>query len=469
MSSTEKSLVAETQRFLDLHGIDAHKGIVVAFSGGSDSLGMLCILSSMFPAGCLHPVYVNHNLRTERELADEVLLNQENCIRLGCPLEVVVFETGLVAETARVRGMGVEEAARFLRYEALQQIQQRLGYAYIATAHTSDDQLETLLMRLLQASDISTMRGIAPVNGQVVRPVLHSDRQKLQQLLVEKGMHWAEDSTNGEDQYLRNKIRHTLVGPVLQVFAHAREGACDFASKADMALDFMRQSLQSQFPPIELELDGSISVGITACMQLHPYVRMQLAYRMWDLLHANERLSHEMASRVGALFVAQPGTLVQACGTTAVREQDRLVWRKDAVPACQFVRKVEYPLTLLPGGNWLSVGKVVPGSDMASSQLIAVADASLQVPLVVRTWQDGDAICLEDGTVSVSKMIGGWKLPQGRRNEVLVLEDRSGIVAVLGRFLGGRDRLAKRYKVFGALAPNDISHYSVLQRNECSE
>lgn len=137
---------------------DISRGVVAAFSGGADSLALLITLLKFVDNKNIVALYVNHRLRPEEELKAEEALNRHNCRALNIALEVVTLEEGAVERCAIERGKGIEDAARHLRYRALNETAERYNYPYIATGHTLDDQGETLLMRLLQG-------GRPPLNG----------------------------------------------------------------------------------------------------------------------------------------------------------------------------------------------------------------------------------------------------------------------------------------------------------------
>lgn len=479
MNSIVKSIKAELTTFFRKYSIDPADGILVAFSGGSDSLGLLYALSFLVPEGRLHAAYVNHQLRPVGELSEEMERNRLNCKALDIPFSVLDLGAGRVKTLASQRRTGIEDAARILRYQALEDERRRLGFGYIATAHTSDDQLETLLMRLLQGGSLSAMRGIAPGNGCVVRPVLHLTREDLRAALRTAGLSWVEDSTNAEDAYLRNSIRHSIVPAVLSVFPSARDAACSFAGKAASALEYLDFASASVDQYIRREKDRVVA-DFSAIHPLPEYLRIAAVYRMWNLLQGDvfSPLRYEMALRVASLF-ADSGTdagngMIQGCGTIVEKVSDRIIWR---ISAGSCIASYAFPVDLsvetcvvpLAGGRTLE--RTVKDIDSLLAEAptdMYIPEDRLVPPLIVRTWREGDSIQLVDGTKSVSKLIGQWKLPFPMTAEIPVLEDRRGLVAVLGKAWGGRDRLAKRFKV-GPLARIELSHYSVVKRNECSE
>lgn len=465
--------------FFETYAIDVQDGILVAFSGGSDSLGLLHALSFIVPSGRLCAAYVNHRLRTEDELAKEIEHNGLNCEALRVPLSLLDLGSGQVNGMSSLRGMGTEDAARVLRYQALEDERRRLGFGYVATAHTSDDQLETLLMRLLQGGALSSMKGISPRNGCVIRPALRLTREDLRTELRTAGLPWVEDSTNAADTYLRNRIRHSIVPAVLSVFPSARDTACSFAEKAAPAIEYLELASSSVEPYIHQE-PGRVSADYRAIQRLPEYLRVAAVYRMWNLLQEGAfcPLRYEMVCRVAAMFscneTGEKNNMICGYGTIVEKVADRIIWIKsENLSTCSYVFPIDFSTedSAIPLCKGFVLERTVKNIDSWLAEApfdIYIPEDRLVSPLIVRTWRDGDSIQLSDGTKLVSRLISQWKLPASLTDEIPVLEDRNGLVAVLGKTWGGRDRLARRFKV-GPLARIGLSHYSVVKRNECSE
>jgi tRNA(Ile)-lysidine synthase len=182
------------------------EAVLVAVSGGPDSVALLDVLCTLRePLGlALTAVHVHHGLRPEADAeADGV---RRLCERLGVPwrVERVTVKRappwdGLEAESRRARHDAFERAARVV------------GATRIATGHTADDQAETVLMRLLQGAGPRGLGGIAPARGALIRPLIDTRRASIEEYLRGRGLAWAEDPTNRDLRFLRNRIRHDLL------------------------------------------------------------------------------------------------------------------------------------------------------------------------------------------------------------------------------------------------------------------
>ena len=200
--------------------------VLIAVSGGADSVALLRGLRQLKTngAGKLHVAHLNHGLRGAEADADEAFVK-----KLSYSLELPVH-TGHsdVCSLATDRGDGIEEAARAARYTFLEQTAQRLGARFVATAHTSDDQLETIVYRILRGTGIAGLRGIPRFRRlndltTLVRPLLSVTRSSVLEYLTDTGQDFRTDSSNHDLRYMRNRIRCHLL-PLLARDYHSHVG-----------------------------------------------------------------------------------------------------------------------------------------------------------------------------------------------------------------------------------------------------
>jgi tRNA(Ile)-lysidine synthase len=176
--------------------------VLVAVSGGADSVALLSILSALTPAWrlTLHVLHVDHGLRANSGRDAELV--RALAVRLGVPMDV---------ERVRVGPGSVEAAARTARYAALEGWADRLGASRIAVGHTADDQAETVLMRVLGGAGVRGLAAIPPVRGRIIRPLIEIRGQILRDALTAEGVQWVEDPSNRDPKFLRNRVRHELL------------------------------------------------------------------------------------------------------------------------------------------------------------------------------------------------------------------------------------------------------------------
>jgi tRNA(Ile)-lysidine synthase len=188
-------------------GIDALDCAFVALSGGADSTALLLFMRSFCPD--VTAIHVNHNLRGEESLRDEIFC-KSLCERLGIKLKVISVNVRAYADEI---GKSIEESARILRYKAIENI---TGGVYpVFTAHNADDNAETVLYNLIRGSGITGLCGIPPVRGNIFRPFLSVKRSEILEYLAENSQDFVSDSSNSDDAYTRNYIRNNII-PLLK-------------------------------------------------------------------------------------------------------------------------------------------------------------------------------------------------------------------------------------------------------------
>lgn len=463
MLTTDGTPASELSRFFSRHHVPPDCHIVAAFSGGADSLALLILLRAIVGAEHIVAVHVDHGLRPEEELDAERKLNEDNCASLGIALRIVKLGRSAVATCAAKRGNGIEEAARVLRYEALERVRAELGFPYIATAHTADDQAETVLMRLFQGSGPLSLQGIAPMNGKLIRPMLSLTRAVVEQVVHACNLSWSEDSTNADLRFLRNKIRHTVVPEIARVHPGYREALISIADRAAASAHAIEGLVDRVYAEAVIEEKDGLSIDTRVLRMLPEVVSEQVLYRCWSLVGGSggSRLPQSGVRRLLTLFRTSGGTEAIVIGPTlATVKDDRLRWkRRGESLAAGYVSLVYSSRTPLEGSRVLIIGGE-PESPLPVAMRARIPDAARVGRMVVRSATGGDRIELAEGTKKVSSLFASWHVDSQVRWQIPVIEDEAGILAVLGGAYGGKDRVARRCLV-PTLARNDATLYSV--------
>ena len=401
--------------------------VLVALSGGADSVALLHGLRVLgYPVRAFH---LNHCLRGAQSDLDEAFC-RELCMRLGVELTV---ERVAVAAAVREQGNGVEETARRIRYARLQDAAQG---EKIATAHTADDNLETVLFHLVRGTGPKGLAGIPPVRGQIIRPLLRVERTQVEEYLASIGQDYVTDSTNADDAYTRNRIRHTVV-PALRAIQPA-------AAQAAARLGYLLRQDEDCLGGLAQEClaqaarpDGAWD--IVPLRQAHPAVRTRALRRM--LAQSSMPLRDLTAQHIFALEQLLDSQKPSACcalphGFTArreysalrlVREQEQQV--RDAVPLV-----VPSEQTLWNGSVRVSVHVLEKNEVFYKSFNTFCVDCGTIdfVSLCVRTRRTGDRIRLTEkgGSRTLKKLLIDRKIPRGKRDKLAVIADKNGVIAV---------------------------------------
>ena len=236
LSATEHKVA----RYISQLGLMEEEGkYIVALSGGADSVALLSILLAL--GKNVSAAHCNFHLRGEESNRDEQFC-VDLCQRWGIHLHRIHFDTLTYAQQHKV---SIEMAARELRYRYFAQLADDTEANGICVAHHRDDNVETLLLNLLRGSGVDGLAAIAPKNGNIIRPLLCISRQEILEYLKEEGQNYVIDSTNLEDDALRNKIRHHVIPLLKELNPAAIDNMAQTAKyirQAKMMLDDMMQT-----------------------------------------------------------------------------------------------------------------------------------------------------------------------------------------------------------------------------------
>ena len=263
-------------------------GVLVAVSGGADSVALLRAMAALKTAGkgSLCAAHFDHQLRTKESAADQQFV-LDLCRRIELPCELGHAEPGSLAVAGND---GIESAARAARYDFLRQTAERLGARYVVTAHTADDQAETILHRIVRGTGIGGLSGMArarPLGPAVtlIRPLLRVRRDELLAYLDELGQPYRSDSSNDDIRLTRNRIRHRLLPNLATDYNPAVSDALlrlgSLAAEATEVIDRMRDELADRcvrHPTGDASTVEINSRELTGCPR---YVIRELLISIW--------------------------------------------------------------------------------------------------------------------------------------------------------------------------------------------
>jgi len=408
--------------FIEKYGmLEEGDRVLCAVSGGEDSMCLLAFLweNSARLGISVAAAHYNHCLRGEESERDERFVASW-CSEHGIALKK---GRGDVRSYAETHSMSLEEAARELRYEFLENAAAELGCSRIATAHNADDNAETVLMNLARGAGAKGLCGIPPVRGKFIRPLLSVTRAEIEDYNRLHGIPHVEDSTNAADDYTRNILRHRIM-PVLREInpslsrAVLRSGESlreDEDCLAAMARDFAAEYYTDSSLPVK-ELN-----------ELPRAVRMR-ALR----LICGRGLSRAHAEAVEALCEGSGLRHADISGGRVTRDGGRLRFFTEEPEA---LGEKELPIGApVEFGDYIFLADISEGSDDISGSLnkLVFNYGKICGSIRLTARRDGDKLSLSHRrcTKSLKELCREAQLSRRERQTLPVLRDSAGIIAV---------------------------------------
>lgn len=421
------------------------RGAAVALSGGADSV-LLLTLANIYATHTgivLAAVHVHHGIRGEEADRDEAFC-RKHCEKMGIPLFVMHEDVPAYREE---HGMGLEEAAREVRYACFERLLAEHGeYACILTAHNATDNLETLLLNLLRGSGLRGLCGIPPVRGAYLRPILSLSREEILAALGELGADCVTDSTNADTAIPRNYIREELIPHIRKKFPMPEHAAARLIKNLREEEEAAHLAATRLFA--ENEKDGKLPRALLASLEKATARRLiALLYEkaggevMIERTHYASLLSLLPGRREAA--VAFPSGLVARLSDTSLSFCPKGE-EKEEEPA-------DYEIPLSLGRNFLGEGRGEiwifehPNDEFEKRSLFVynlfihtkIDSATILGRLTARNRRAGDCYRYRNMTRDVRRLMSGAHLPHRLRSLLPVICDEGGILWVPG--FGVRD------------------------------
>ncbi len=417
---------------LSAYGLDSRDKILLAISGGLDS----CVLLEALRLLGFQPdlAHVNFQLRKEDANAD-----QEFCRLLakkhGFAFYSESFETQSYAEEQK---LSIQMAARNLRYDFFERLDQHHNYQAILTAHHADDQIETVLFKLARGSGLEAIAGIRKKRQKYIRPMLDVFRVNIEDFAKEHSLQWREDSSNAETKYLRNAYRHKLI-PFWE------EIQPDLKTKLRESSQLLRQESKSlQALLLEKLKNHLVSKGETESLNYHelsdkPYFPDLLF--LWLSRKGNwdwKAVNHLHLSRKGRFTENEDYRLYHGENCYVLQPIKEVIQIDEWIERDQSsFRDLEF--------SFVSAKDLE--MDGKPEHLFLDAD-TLNFPLKLRNWQDGDRF-QPLGMSGSKKLSDYWidqKMAMAEKDRQLVLESSGEIVALIGHRIDHRHRIKNSTK-----------------------
>ncbi|MCL2705136.1 MAG: tRNA lysidine(34) synthetase TilS [Spirochaetaceae bacterium] len=449
-SKTSKILKSAEKTLSPILGKE-NNNILLAFSAGPDSTALLDILFRLKDKLNIKVIaaYFDHCLRNKDEIKKEIRIAENNCSIRSIPFFMGKDSKGTIDKFSKKHG--IEAAARKVRYSFLNSIAENNNCKYIAVAHNLDDNCETIIMRFFQGSGPEGLKGIGENSGNILRPLINVSKSDIFEYLKENKIKYSCDSTNKENDYLRNKIRNNLIPSIKKVFPGYEKSLLLLAEKMANADSIIDEKLAEK---IEWKKKGSALVTeYDNFLSLPEYLKIKAIYSAFNISeNSEERLPYKFLK---PLFSKKTGVkshiVLKGHDYTLEREGKNLFWKRDIVT----IKKNSYHLIVKPEKEY-ELPVIFDKNNKKvyiSSRIIKISECKkddLWIPvnkitadIHIRNRTEGDFIVLEYGTKTIKKLFLEMKIERYFRDLIPIICNNKDILAVWGSVFNYRNRVSR--------------------------
>jgi tRNA(Ile)-lysidine synthase len=427
--------------------------IIAAVSGGADSIVLLDLLAKELDVLGLSIIvaHFNHQLRGSESDGDELHVAQR-ARHYGFELYV---ERAHTDEYARHNKMGIQDAARKLRYEFFDKLLVSSGFDKIATAHNANDNAETILLNLFRGAGVQGLAGI-PVyreDRKIIRPLLFAQRTEIEEYAKAEQLAFRTDSSNAKDHYMRNFVRHHILPPVKEqvnpnVVQTLHRSAELFRELEAFLTYTARQSFDLM---IAKRTDDELHIAIPR-LRSNPILLQQYVIMLAAEEFAHRKLEYDQVNSILELTEGLTGSWVAISREYVVfRDRENLVIRK-AEPTSDFKINIQ-PNHRYEFSAFRFSSETVEEKDIrmngGSSVEFVDADRIKSGELVLRTWSEGDAFVPlgMKAKKKISDFFVDAKIPIYEKHQIPILETRDGeVIWVCGQRIDDRFKITSDTK-----------------------
>lgn len=412
--------------------------IFVGYSGGADSAALLSLTSAYcrehsIPCEAIH---VHHGIRGPEADRDADAC-RSFCEKRGIVLHIRYADVPAYAETHH---LGLEEAARQVRYGIFEEFLAAHPDSVCATAHSADDHLETVLFHLLRGSGIDGLCGIPPVRGRFVRPLLTVSAAQIRDYCAAENIPTVQDSTNGDTAYTRNFIRSEIVPRLRQITPSPEASAVRMSALLRTDADYLRDACRDAL--------GEFAQKRAAPLSLLQPMPEAILHRAVGVLYENAAGEGDLSSvhvRDTAALIrkGKPGRIDLPGGMSARLFDGMLtVLSREE---CLVPEPPQFCAELRPGANFFAEFGfcIVLGGKNAQelsdgkniyklSTWYSFPYDTIQNGLLLRFRRAGDTVCVRGNTKTLKKLLNEKRIPPEKRARLPVLCDKEGILWIPG-------------------------------------
>ena len=449
MTQFENTVEATVQKYNMLTPGDT---VIAGVSGGADSVAMLYTLWKMSQKYNLRLVcvHLNHGIRGDEARRDErFVCSLSHKLGIKCICEYKDIPT-----IAKNNGLSEELAGRNERYSLFEAVAKAEDGTKIAVAHNKNDCAETVLMKLARGATLNGLRGIAPVNGKIIRPLIECDRASIEAYLANIGQEYMTDSTNADTKYTRNLVRNEII-PLMQrinpgfvntVYNNSKSIADDD--------DFIEQCANNVYDRCVSCRNGIAKIDLNCFEPLHISLKKRIILYAVSCVKGDKRDIEQKHIDILTSKLATGKSFDIGAGLTAYTEYDTLCIAKETSAA------ENYEFDIIPGNRYSLCDRciffeITDNNDMSDKSCMYInADDIDGKRIVLRNRRDGDRFAPSgmNGTKKLKSFFIDNKISQAERAITPLLCIDGEIAAVLGHRVSSRfvvtDKTKKILKVY---------------------
>jgi tRNA(Ile)-lysidine synthase len=435
--------------------------VIVAVSGGADSLALLHILEEIDLPLQLVAVYIDHGLRPQ-ETGDEKKIIENCCVARQIPFESRPVDVHRLIAREK---LSPEEAARILRYSALEKVRQEYSAKLIAVGHTADDQVEEFFIRLIRGSGSKGLSGMRAKNNNIVRPLLFATKTELVDYLSSRGVPWCQDSSNFDRQFLRNRVRLDLLPLLEKKFnANLRKTLLqnmDILAEEDQYLD--AQTMDAYWRCVKISYSAAsdrkhpqLTINNEKITSLHPAIKRRViekSCRDMDIRPTYERIctliEYIEHGRNGSELHLENGVRAEKSADSVLfsRPLPKGQPRGSRRPAPSIRQLIPGTGTYqISGTNKELVLEQIPitAGEKKEQGELHIDLSRISFPLLLRSFLPGEKFhpCGGPGRKKISRYFNEQKIPEKERPAWPILFCKEKVVALVGLQLDHNCRIS---------------------------
>lgn len=441
--------------------ISPEDAIVVGVSGGADSVCLLYLLNEYrkkVPFS-ITTVHVNHMLRGDEAAADAAFVQTASkemdirCLVARCD----------VKKLAEVSGMSIEEAGRSARYKAFEKVALGIPGSKIAVAHNFDDNIETILLNMIRGTDLKGFTGMHSWTVRhdilIIRPMLGFTKEEIKEFLEMKKIQYREDSSNLETEYTRNKIRLQVM-PVLKEINPRTAAHIDQLARAVGKVEYYTDWIADDVYQRAVTMkNGKAVISLAKLEEADRFIKNKVIYKTIVAMAGSAKdIQRVHVEEAVDLIAKQTGRRISLPYSLVAKKDyyDLVIEKSDEDLGGDEPEIITINRTDI---SWKEQSIESASGTIITYRLVFVTDENRQqliqknqytktfdydkivgdIMLGVRS--SGDKIILKEGTKPVKKFFIDEKIPQDRRDKILILKDEESVLWIVGF------RISEHYKI----------------------